>query len=202
MMSLCIFDFISLWWFWLSCQRHWRSPIIGELLPSRCESANRETIPQDLWPPVWSDLSGYDIKLWLEIHPKECPGIVVGHFEQQEHAAYAVLLIPKSGHTASYKIIVLSETSDEYAVRLLDHAEGNTYSDSGLVISKEPPGTHSEFDNAKSVRLKLDGLNVEWLEKGSVLYYWSHGRYRSVQTGDLTTITIEIRPLHVSTAGH
>ncbi len=172
-----------------------------ELLPSDAKVLIEKRFP-DWRPKVLSDLSGYDIKLWLEIHPKECPGIVVGHFEQQEHAAYAVLLIPKSGHTASYKIIVLSETSDEYAVRLLDHAEGNTYSDSGLVISKEPPGTHSEFDDAKSVRLKLDGLNVEWLEKGSVLYYWSHGRYRSVQTGDLTTITIEIRPLHVSTAGH
>src|SRR4029077_7555180 len=107
-------------------------------------------------PKHLSDLSGYDKKLWLETHPKECPGIAVGHFEQPDRVGYAVVLIPKSGHATS-KIIVLSEGSDEYAIRLLDHAEGST---SGLVISKEPHGTYSGFDDTKSVRLKLDGVNV------------------------------------------
>ena len=69
----------------------------------------------------------------------------------------------------------------EYVVRLLDQAEG---SDSGLVISREPPGTCSEFGDAKSAHLTLDGVNVEWLEKSSVLYYWSHGKYRSIATSD------------------
>src|SRR5215831_9240377 len=133
-------------------------------------------VPVSLAQSNHCELLPSDKKLWVETHSKECPGIAVGHFEQPEHVAYAVLLIPKSGHTASYKTIVLSKTSDEYAIRLLDHAEGNTYADSGLVISKQLPGVQSEFDDAKSVRLKLDGLNVEWLEKSSVLYYWSHGK--------------------------
>lgn len=131
-----------------------------------------------------SDLGEYDTKLWLETHPRECPGIAVGHFEQPDRVAYAVLLIPKSAHTGSYKVIVLSKESDKYAVRLLNHADRNTYSDSGLVISKERHGTYSEFGDAKSARLKLDGVNVEWLEKSSVLYYWSKSRYRSIQTSD------------------
>ena len=135
-------------------------------------------------PKVLSDLSGYDKELWLETHPRECPGIAVGHFEQPDQVAYAILLVPKAGHTASFKVIVLSKAADEYAVRLLDGAEGTAYSDSGLVVSKEPPGAHSEFDNTKSVHLRLDGVNVELLEKSSVLYYWSHGRYRSIQTSD------------------
>lgn len=163
-------------------------PLLGqsnrcELLPSDAKLVVEERFP-DWRPKVLSDLSGYDKKLWLEMHPKECPGIAVGHFEQRDHVAYAVLLIPKSGHTGSYKIIVLSKAADEYAVRVLDHAEENTYSDSGLVISKESPGPHSEFDEAKSVRLRLDGVNVEWLEKSSVLYYWSRDKYRSIQTSD------------------
>lgn len=107
-----------------------------------------------------------------------------GHFEQSDRVAYAILLVPKLSDTASYKVIAVSKVSDEYAVRLLDHAEISTYFDSGLVISKEPPGTHSGFDETKSVRLRLDGVNVEWLEKSSVLYYWSKGKYRSVQTSD------------------
>jgi len=154
-----------------------------DVLPSQVKAVLDQRFPS--WrPKLLSDLSGYDRKLWLETHPKECPGIAAGHFEQSDRVAYAVLLVRKSGHTGSYKIIVLSKVSDKYAVRLLDHAEGSTYSDSGLVVSKEPHGTYSEFGDGKSVRLKLDGVNVEWLEKSSVLYYWSHGMYRTLQTSD------------------
>jgi hypothetical protein len=108
----------------------------------------------------------------------------MGHFEQPDRVAYAILLVPQTGHTASYKVIVLSKASDQYALSTLDHAEGSTYSDSGLVISKEPHGTYSEFGDTRSVQLKLDGVNVEWLEKSSVLYYWSRGKYQSMQTSD------------------
>jgi len=154
-----------------------------DLLPSQAKVLLDQRFPE--WrPKLLSDLSGYDKKLWLETHPKGCSGIAIGHFEHPARVGYAVLLIPESGHTGSYKIIVLSKGPDEYAVRLLDHAEGSTYSDSGLVISKEPHGTYSEFGDTKSVRLKLDGVNVEWLEKSSVLYYWEHGKYRSIQTSD------------------
>jgi hypothetical protein len=154
-----------------------------DLLPAQAKRLLDQRFPG--WRPKHlSDLGGYDKKLWLEMHPKECPGIVVGHFEQPDRLAYAILLVLNSGHTASYKIIVLNKGSDEYVAKLVDHAEGSTYPDSGLVISKEPGGTYSDFGGAKSVRMKLDGVNVEWLEKSSVLYYWSHGRYRSIQTSD------------------
>ncbi len=154
-----------------------------DLLPRDVRLVIEKRFP-DWRPKLLSDLSGYDKKLWAEMHPKDCPGIAVGHFEQSDQLAYALLLVPKSGHTPSYKIIVLSKAPDDYAVRMLDHAEGTGYSDSGLVISKEPHGTYSEFGDTKSVRTKLDSINVEWLEKSSVLYYWSRDKYRSIQTSD------------------
>jgi len=152
-------------------------------LPSDAKLFLNQRFP-DWRPKNLSDLSGYNRKLWLETHAKECPGIAVGHFEQPDRVAYAILLVPQTGHTASYKVIVLSKGSDQYALKLLDHAEGSTYSDSGLVISKEPHGTYSEFGDTRSVQLKLDGVSVEWLEKSSVLYYWSRGKYQSMQTSD------------------
>jgi len=42
----------------------------------------------------------------------------------------------------------------------------------------------SDFGDTKSVHLKVDGINVEWLEKSSVLYYWSNGKYQTIQTSD------------------
>jgi hypothetical protein len=154
-----------------------------EVLPSDAKLVIKQRFPN--WrPKLLSDLKGYDQKLWLEMRPKECPGIAVGHFERPDQIGYAVLLIPKSGHDANYKIIVLSKAADKYAVRVLDHSEGNPDSDGGLIISKEPHGRYSEMGNTKSVRLKLDGVNVEWLEKSSVLYYWSQGKYQNIQTSD------------------
>lgn len=128
-------------------------------------------------------MSGDDKKLWLDMHSRECPGIAIGHFEQRVRDAYALLLVSKTGENGGYQIVVLSNGSDGYSVRLLDHAEAGSL-DSGLVISKERPGTYSDFETSKSIHLTLDGLNVEWLEKSSVLYYWSNGEYRSIQTSD------------------
>ena len=154
-----------------------------ELLPSDAKLAIRQRFPTGR-PKVLSDLDGYDKKLWLETHPKECPGIAVGHFERPDQIAYAVLLIPKSGHDANNKIIILSKAANQYAIRMLNHSEGNPDSDWGLIISKEPAGTYSDMGGTKRVRLKLDSVNVEYLEKSSILYYWSQGKYLSIQTSD------------------
>ena len=71
---------------------------------------------------------------------------------------------------------------DTYTWKLLDHSEGQTYS--GLVISKTRPGKYDDWERTKSIRIKLDGLLVEWIEKGAELYYWSAGQYRKLQVSD------------------
>ena len=100
---------------------------------------------------------------------KACPGITIGHFESAKELSYAFLLVPKSEPTGGYKIVVFSKgpTGDAYAWKLLDHADGETYS--GLVISKADPGKYSDFEGTKSIQTKLDGVYVEWMEKGAVL---------------------------------
>jgi len=115
---------------------------------------------------------------------KECPGIAVGHFENAEGFSYAILLVPKSEPRGGYKIVVFTKgsTGAAYGWKLLDQAKGQTYS--GLVISKAPPGKYSDFENRKTVEIKLDGVYVEWMEKGARLYYWSGGRYRKLQVSD------------------
>ena len=126
-----------------------------------------------------------DQQLWLKgSKPKDCPGIATGHFQSTKELSYALLLVPKSNPNEGHKIIVVSknETNDSYDWRLLDHAEGQTYS--GLVLSKAAPGKYSDWENEKSIQLKLDGIQVEWMEKGAVLYFWSEGRYRKLQISD------------------
>ena len=140
--------------------------------------------------PIWrpkqlSDMDAGDQQLWLKgADVKECPGVTIGHFESANELSYAILLVPQSNPSGGHMIVVFSKdaTKHGYTSRLLDRAQGHTYS--GLVISKAPPGKYEDWENTKSVQIKMDGLYVEWMEKGAILYYWAGGRYHKLQTSD------------------
>jgi len=153
-------------------------------LPASVRDLLKAQFPE--WRPKQvSDMDADDQQLWLTaVHGKECPGIAVGHFETADEFSYAILLVPKSNPGGGHKVVVVSKGAPKsaYTWKLLDHAEGQTYS--GLVICKAPPGKYSDWENTKSIRLKLDGIQVEWMEKGSVVYFWSEGRYHKIQTTD------------------
>lgn len=156
-----------------------------ENLPVQAQRLISKTFPG--WRiKMASDLESYDKQLWDKAHPKECPGLAIGHFQTPDQTAYALLLVPKSGVNDGSKILVLakSEKVDVYSVKMLDHAEQEPGSSSGLVISKVPPGEFSGFDTSQSVTLKTDGIEAEWIEKSSILYYWKNDRYRKLQTSD------------------
>jgi len=136
-------------------------------------------------PKQLSDMDQDDQKFWTEgPHAKDCPGIAVGHFESADDLSYAILLVPKSKPDGGHKIVVFGKPSAnvDYVGKLIVHAEGGTYS--GLVVSKAEPGKYSSWDSTKAIQIKLDGVYVEWMEKGAQLFYWSNGRYRKLQVSD------------------
>lgn len=131
-----------------------------------------------------SDLEPDDEKLWLKAHGKECPGKIVGRFENADRLAYAVLLVPISEPTGGYKLVVLSKASraGTYDWKVLDQSNDRTYS--GLVISKAAPGKYSDAEGTRSIKIRFDSIYLEWIEKGAVLYYWSAGRYHKLQVSE------------------
>src|ERR1700688_2402129 len=143
------------------------------VLPTQIQTVLTANFPQ--WrPKQLSDMDADDQQLWLKgRNGSQSPGISVGHFEAEGELSYAVLLAPKSDPSGGHKILVFSKELEKgtFTWKLLDHADGQTYS--GLVISKAGPGKYSDVSNRKAVHLKLDGIYVEWMEKGAVLYYWS-----------------------------
>lgn len=106
----------------------------------------------------------------------------MGHFQNTNEVSYAILLVPGSRHATGYKLIVAAESQDSYRIALLDHNEKE--GTEGMVISKALPGKYSEFEQTKSIRLRLDSIYVEWIEQGAVLYYWAGNRWRTLQTSD------------------
>ena len=153
-------------------------------LPAPVSELLKAKFPQ--WRPKQvSDMEADDQQLWLKgQNGKECPGIAIGHFESVENLSYGLLLVPRSNPSGGHKIVVISKDAARgvFAWRLLDHAEGRTYS--GLVISKVGPGKYEDWESPKVVEINLDGLYVEWMEKGAQLYYWRTGRYHKLQVSD------------------
>ena len=151
-------------------------------LPTAVQSYIEHQFPE--WrPKTLSDLEGDDRQLWQESHKKECPGIAVGHFENSEQISYALLLVPRSTAKSGYKFVVTTSAPENtYHSESLDHNDAADAS--GMVISKAPPGKYSDFEQTKTVQLKLDSISLDWLEKSSVLYYWSEGHFLSIDTSD------------------
>ncbi len=160
-------------------------PCRNAILPARAQSLIANKFPE--WRTKrLSDLGTDDQQLWTKAHPAECPGFTAGHFEEPNVVAYALILVPKSDADAGYMLAVLSTnlTSEDFAVKILDHAKGPRSGASNLVISRLRPGTYPNFDGTKSLRLKLDSINVEWIEAAAIVYYWSNGQYLTLQTAD------------------
>lgn len=49
-----------------------------------------------------------------------------------------------------------------------------------IAVSSTPPGTYSGAESSPTVELKMDGIVVEALEAGSIIYYWSNGRFKKI----------------------
>jgi len=162
--------------------------------PAACrEAALPDSISQALkanfagWRPLRvSDLDGDDPKIWLQEHPKECPGIATGHFENPDSVSYTFLLVPleQRGGVGPWQIVVLGSGSSAapFAWKRLERCAGKDCF--APVIYRKPPGKYVGFDDTKSVHLKLDGIGVEFIQKSSYIYYWSEGRYHKIDTSD------------------
>ena len=163
---------------------------VGAQSPGPCEKALPPAVQSYVEHqfPEWrakalADLEGYDRQLWRETHKKECPGIAVGYFENSEQLSYALLLVPRSTAKSGYKFVVITSAPENtYHSEILDH--NDSQGASGMVISKSPPGKYSDSEQTKTVQLKLDSISLDWLEKSSMLYYWSDGHFLTIDTSD------------------
>lgn len=132
-------------------------------------------------PKQLSDLDADARLVWENRHGPECPGIAVGHFETPDQDSYAVLLVPQSDPVGGFKLVGFDKSrgTNAYGWELIDQLDARIYS--GAVISKAPPGNYSQADNpAISATTRLDGVYFGLIDKGSVLYYWSDGRFQKL----------------------
>jgi hypothetical protein len=124
-----------------------------------------------------SDLAADDRDLWRASRGSECPGIATGKFRTPTGVAYAILLArEEAGRRRERLVVVESRPDGRYRSEVLREDRADT----AWVIWKGPPATYRSADRSTEVTIALDGIVLEKLEAGAILYYWARGRYRSL----------------------
>ena len=132
------------------------------------------------WRPIaLGDLSKPHQRMWRRsLNRFDCPGIAMGHFERRNELAYAFSLKPRDPRQAGWRLIVISKTRQgAYRDRVLGQTDERV---PPYVIYAVPPEEYTDAFESESVRLRLDGLQVEQMESGAMLFYWKQGQYRSL----------------------
>ena len=132
------------------------------------------------WRPIsLSDLPKPHQRMWRRsLNRFDCPGIALGHFERRNELAYAFSLKPRDNRQGGWRLVVISRTAQgTYRDRVLGQTDERV---PPYVIYSVPPEEYTDAFETESVRLRLDGIQVEQMEAGAMLFYWRDGQYRSM----------------------
>ena len=132
------------------------------------------------WRPIaLSDLPKPHQRMWRRsLNRFDCPGIAMGHFERRNELAYAFSLKPRDYRQGGWRLVVISKTTQgTYRDRVLGQTGERV---PPYVIYSAPPEEYTDAFETESVRLRLDGIQVEQMEAGAMLFYWREGQYRSI----------------------
>jgi len=132
----------------------------------------------------WRPIAIYDLlpphqRMWRRsLNRFDCPGIAMGHFERKNELSYAFSLKPRDPRQTGWRLVVISKTKQgAYRDRVLGQTDERV---PPYVIYAVPPEEYTDAFETESVKLRLDGLQVEQMESGAMLFYWKEGQYRSL----------------------
>lgn len=132
----------------------------------------------------WRPIASYDLppphqRMWRRsLNRFDCPGIAMGHFERKSELSYAFSMKPRDPRQTGWRLVVISQTRQgTYHDRVLGQTDERV---PPYVIYAVPPEEYTDAFETESVKLRLDGLQVEQMESGAMLFYWKEGQYHSL----------------------
>ncbi len=130
----------------------------------------------DRWDTVWFNQYKNEVNL---------VNYVTGDFDCNNQKDFAILFKKADGVIAAYAFISLGKSFQ--AFELIDFGKD---SDEQLEFGLEllPPGKYNymdpESDEAPSVKIKCNAVQILNFEKGAETFYWEKGKVKSIMTGD------------------
>jgi hypothetical protein len=124
-----------------------------------------------------TDLMADDQEIWADSYDEKCPGISAGHFGPGQSQAYAVTLIRSRSGALYQTLVLVSEKNQRYQVTTLARSEKTTRPN---VVRRLPPGSYSSAEGETQIEAAFDVVAYEQIEAGTIIYYWSGNKYRSL----------------------
>jgi hypothetical protein len=131
---------------------------------------------------VIADLDSMHHDVWAKVKHAESPGIITGRFKDNDTSDYVLLLVPKQKNRNDYMVVLFSKSGNGQEHDYHQIAAEKNQILERVVINKIPAGTRVGAE--EQLELKNDGIQVEDLEVGSIIYYWFFGHFNKVIESD------------------
>lgn len=128
-----------------------------------------------------ADLLSPDLrKMWKKEMAGACPDFVGGRFTGPAEE-YTVNLIKRVDGKVCEQVLLFKPVTASFAkISILPPIEVATVS----VITRTPPGKYADAQETHRVMTNHDSIALTAPEKGTVLYYWTGGRFHSLVTSE------------------
>jgi len=124
-----------------------------------------------------SDLAPEYREMWVKSHSSDCPGVAAGNYKGAGRSLFAVLLVSSDHDKPGAQLLVIDPTSSS---RFLVLETVRIATASPNVIYTLPPGAYADPEGGQKVRIPYDGVVLEQLEVGSILYYYRAGSFHKL----------------------
>lgn len=128
-----------------------------------------------------ADLNPRAHERWESEKPLQCPGIVVGRFENAKIPSYAVLLVPQGHEDAGYKFLVFSPKGGQpsYEMRAVDSGDSGA---ANFFIHRVRISKFFDEQSRKTFQAHTsEGIllvNSAEKEYETDVYFWAKGNYQ------------------------
>jgi hypothetical protein len=162
---------------------------IATLAPAQAQSCSYDALPTSVRAlveekyPGWrlvqlSDLRSDDQTLWKKSHGRECPGLAVGHYENDSENSFAVTLFQRSPKLRQLLAVITGLPMPK--LHVLSQPQEVAYLS---VVSKLPPGSYADAEG-KPLKVRRESISYEAIEAGAIMYYYRDGGYVPVQSNE------------------
>ena len=150
--------------------------ICQDRLPEKLRSEITKKFPSSKIEET-SDLSPEYREMWVKAHSSDCPGVAVGKYKGAGRSLFAVLLVSTDPNKPETKLLVVDPASSS---RFLVLETVRVATTSPNVVYTLPPGAYADPEGDQKARIPYDGVVLEQLEVGSILYYYRAGTFHKL----------------------
>jgi hypothetical protein len=127
-----------------------------------------------------NDLGSDDRALWQRYHRGLCPGAAIANFGDGGKS-YVLAMLDRSHAQLQEKLVVVKWAHANYSEQVLSPANKT---DRVSVVWRLKPGSSYDYATGQTVSVRHDSVVYEVMESAALQFYWTSGKFHTLQTAD------------------